>query len=412
MRHSIHVTGIIAAMLLLASCGDDSGPVPETGGSVEISPDGITLLVGLSGQLGAMVTDANGDIVLGSTLSWSIESPSIATIVSDGTVTGEAVGVTQAIVSVGDLADTAIVYVVDQLSLEVEPADTAINVLETATYTVVATNSAGDPVPPPPVTWSSSNTSVATIDGSGVATGKGVGFTDIVATAGLVSSAPAVLQVNASAGQCYGIASAAGFQGNIAYGFKAVDQPTEGGSFVTADDNGSLHATMTQVNNGPFLAAWVGEVSGSSSASVTQKKTDGGTSVSTYTSTSGVMMPQPALGGLPKITLLVDLQQCTYRVVSGASLATLLTDQFGNQVASVDIVATIQFAGAVPQDWRNTGIGRSNGTMGGHSTVWGGLHQEADALMPLGFAVELFNQGDPEPPAGEASGGFHLEYLP
>jgi len=411
VRHSTHWAGIISAMLLLVSCGGDAGPSPTDSGSVKAVPDGITVLVGHSGRFAAVVIDAQGDTVTGSTLSWSTKNPAVATIASDGTVTGQSVGLTQAIVTTGDLADTAAVVVVDQLSLEVLPADTAINVFATATFTVVATNGAGDPVPAPPVAWSSSNTSVANIDESGVATGVGVGFTNIVATYGLISSAPAVLQVNAAGGQCYGIASATGFQGSIAYGFKAVDQTTPAGFQVSADDNGSLHATMTRSTNGPFIAAWVGELSGASSASVTQKLTNGN-EVSTYTSTSGVMMPQPALGGLPKLTLLVDLQQCTYRVVSGASLATLLTDQFGNRIASVDIVATIQFAGAVPQNWQTGGIARGNGTMGGHSTVWGALHPEADALMPLGFATQLFTQSDPEQPAGEASGGFDLQVVP
>ena len=412
MRHWRYGAGIAAVVLLLANCGGDTGPAPEGDGSVAASTDAITLLVGQSGQLSAVAINASGDTVPGVAIAWTTKSPAIATIASDGTVTGQSVGVTEAIAAAGANADTVTVHVIDQLTLEVQPADTAIELLQTATFIVVATDGAGDTVPAPPVTWSSSNTSVATIDASGVATGIGVGFTNIVATAGLVSSDPAVLQVNASASQCYGIASATRFQGSIAYGFKAVNQPTSGGFFVSADDNGNLHATMTQLNNGPFIAAWAGDVSGGSSASVTQKKTDGGTSVATYTSTSGIILPQPPLNLLPKITLLVDLQKCTYRVYSGASLATLLTDEFGNQLSSVDIVATIQFAGAVPQDWRTAGIVRPNGTMGGHSTVWGGLHPEAEALMPLGFAVELFNQADPEPPAGEASGGFQLQVLP
>lgn len=93
-------------------------------------------------------------------------------------------------------------------------------------------------------------------------------------------------------------------------------------------------------------------------------------------------------------------------------MATLLTDEFGNQVNSVDIIAQIQFAGPVPPDRQVDGVGQANGTMGGHSVPWSALNPDAGALMPLGFAVQLFEGSPTEPPAGEASGGFHLTYSP
>jgi hypothetical protein len=399
--------------MILAACSGDTGPAPPSVASVVISPDGLTLTVGGFGQLNAVAVDADQAVVSGVSITWSTANPAIASVAGPGTVTGHAVGQTLAIATAGDKADTVLVVVVDQLVLAVQPADTAINVLETAAFTVVATDGAGDTVPPPPVTWSSSNQSVATIDTAGLATGIGVGFTNIVATAGLISSTPGVLQVNAAVAQCYGIASAAKFEGTVNYGFKVVDHPTAGGGgfFITADDNGHLHAVMTLQSSTPFSALWSAEVDGSSNASVTQKKTDGGSNVSTYTSTSGIILPQP-VNGLPKLSLIVDMQQCTYRVVTGASVATVLTDELGHQTNSVDIISLIQFAGAVPADWRTSGIAHANGTLGGHSVVWSGFHLDADGLMPLGFAVQLFDQTGSEPPVGEASGGFQLTYLP
>lgn len=299
----------------------------------------------------------------------------------------------------------------DELVLTVLPPDTTINVLTTATYTVVATQG-GDTVAAPSVVWTSSDTGIATIDVDGVATGKAAGFTNIRATAGTVASAPALLEVTAGSTTCFGIATANGFAGDVAWGFKAVDQETrDGGFFITADDNGNVHAAMPLQSPGPFLALWSGELNSASSASVTQKRTDGGTNESHYTSTSGVILPQPVIG-MPKLSLIVDLQQCTYRVVTSASVATILTDEFGNQINSVDIIAQIQFAGQVPADWRQNGIGQANGTMGGHSIVWSGFNFNSSGLMPLGFAVQLFEGTDTEPPAGEASGGFHLTYVP
>lgn len=401
--------GAVMIFLLVDCSGDNTSPPPPSVASVTISPDGITIPVLQTGQLDAVARDANHDVIAGATIHWSTLNPTIATINSSGLVSAKAVGQTLAIATAADLADTVDVLVVDQLNLEVLPADTTIGLLETAAYTVIATTGAGDTVPPPPVVWSSSDHSVGTIDTDGVATAIGVGNTNIVATAGLTASPPAILRVSAEAGPCYGIASAAGFHGSIAYGFKTVDLETDGGFFITSDDNGNLQADLTPLLIAPTQASWSGALTASSSAGVTQRKTDGATNISYYNSTTGDILPQPVIG-LPKLTLIVDLQSCGYRVYSGASVATVLIDQFGNHIDAVDIVATIQFAGTVPADWRTAGIAHLNGTLGGHSTAWGGLHLDQNALMPLGFAAELFTATDAS--VGEASGGFLLTYTP
>jgi Bacterial Ig-like domain (group 2) len=397
--------------MALAACGGGTGPTPPGVASVSISPDGITVPVGGSGQLDAVALDAAQTVVSGVVIGWSTTNPVIASVGSHGLVSGHVVGQTLAIAAAGDRADTVLVVVVDNLVLEVVPPDTTIGLFETAGYGVIATDGAGDTVPAPPVTWSSSDHSVATIDTAGLATGIGVGSSDIVATAGTVSSPPAHLHVAATAGPCYGITSAMTFDGTINFGFKVVDQQSfDGGFLITADDNGHLHATMTLQSSTPFSALWTGALDGSSNASVTQKEDDG-TDVSTYTSTSGVILPQP-VNGLPKLSLLVDLQQCTYRVISGTSIATILTDAFGNQTQSVDITALVQFAGVVPVDWRTSGIGHTNGPLGGHSVVWSAFHPDENGLMPLGFDVKLFEGSGGEQAVGEASGGFLLQYVP
>lgn len=399
----------VAIIMMLVDCsGNESGPPQSTAASVVISPDGLTLPVGLFGDLHAVARDSDQAVITGVTFHWSTINSTIATIDANGTVRGRAVGQTLAIATAEELADTVVVLVVDGLTLAVLPADTTIGLLETAPYTVIAIDGAGDTVPPPPVVWSSSDQSVGTIDTDGVASAVGVGNTNIVATAGLIASPPAILRVATETGPCNGIGTATGFEGSIAWGFKAVDLETDGGFLITADDNGNLHAALTVLSITPFLASWSGTLNGASSASATQKKVDG-TNVSTYTSTSGVILPQPVIG-LPKMTLIVDLQQCTYRVYSGASVATLLTDEQGNQTNSVDIIATVQFAGTVPADWRTAGIVHVNGPLGGHSTAYGALHPEENDLMPLGFAAELFTSADAS--VGEASGGFQMTEVP
>lgn len=290
------------------------------------------------------------------------------------------------------------------------PPDTTIPVFGAAAYEAWSVSASGDTLPASSVTWSSSDTAIAAIDSTGLAVGKSPGTTHITVTDGTLTSDPATLRVAAGIGPCYGIATQPTFEGAMAWGYLAIDLPTEGGYLISADDNGSLHATMTQMAPSPFLVAWTGEAGGSASA--TQKKKDeNGNTLETYNSTTGILLPQP-VNGMPGMTLLVDLQQCTWRLVSAASVATVTKDQFGNLINSVDIIAQIQFAGVVPPDWRTAGLGRANGLMPAHSVFWNGTHMNGDALAPLGFAAQLFQGAPDEPAVGQASGGFTVTAAP
>lgn len=293
------------------------------------------------------------------------------------------------------------------LQLHVLPRDTTIPILGTAAYEVVATNATGDTVPAPAVVWTASDSGIAGIAQDGTATGRTAGVTTIKATASSGETGSTSLTVAGGAAQCYGIAAARKFTGSVQWGFKAVDQLGESGFRVTADDNGSVNADMTLTGPGPFISLWDGPLGGTSSASVTQRRSDNGSTLATYTSTSGSILPQPVLG-LPKLSLLVDLQNCSYRVVTSASVATVLTDDLGHVTNSVDIIAQVQFVGAVPSDWRTNGIGRANGTMMANTIPYMGLHPDEDVLAPLGFAPDLFGSS---PAAVQASGGFHLTFV-
>jgi hypothetical protein len=294
-------------------------------------------------------------------------------------------------------------------TLTVLPRDTTIPILGIAQYSVVATNEAGDTIVSPGVVWTSTDSGVAGITQDGVADGRVAGSTKIVATTGNLSDT-ANLIVGAGTSPCFGITTATKFTGSVQWGYKAVNSETDGGFFITADDNGNVNAEMPKQANGPFLYSWSGQLASSSSASVTQKKTDGIGGQSTYTSTTGIMLPQPGTG-LPTLTLIVDVSTCKYTLTTAASVATILTDFFGNQINSVDIVAYVRFAGTVPADWRNSGLGQANGVIMANSVVYSGLHPDEDVLAPLGFVPELFNAPAPGD-VGQASGGFHLDYTP
>lgn len=76
----------------------------------------------------------------------------------------------------------------------VSPASATINVGATQQFTATVTDLHGAPLPSAAVAWTSSNATVATVDGNGLATGAGAGTATITATSG-ASSGSATLTV-------------------------------------------------------------------------------------------------------------------------------------------------------------------------------------------------------------------------
>ncbi len=403
-RFSVRTT---SALLLFAACsggGSSTEPDPQpnpTAALVTIDPRGLTLPVGGRGQLTASVRDAAGNPMSGVAVTWSSRNPPIASV-NAGTVDGNAVGVTQVIASAGSRADTVAVIVVDGFTLEVTPPAASARVGQSVQFTAIARNSAGDVIPTPPVTWSSSSPGTASISNNGLALGARPGTTNITATAGRVTSTPAVLQVIDSnpAGPCDGITNVTAFEGQIEYGFKAVRVRTESGAEISADDNGTLKATMTLRSTGPFLALWHGDITGN--ASVTQEMRFGD-DITTLRG-GGSMVPVPGLGH-PQMSLIVNLQTCRYRLIAVAAISATLTER-GVAQTSNQQVTQMQFENILGA-WR-LGWLRENDSLPAHSIIWGALNLNKDTLMPLGLAVHLFQGSGDEPFVGLASAGYTL----
>ena len=148
---------------------------------VEIVPKTATIGVGQNITLTATVT--NNDASTDSDVSWSSSNPSVAIVSASGVVTGIATGSTT-ITSVSNKVNTRsasiVVTVVAVQSVSVAPG--AATVVVGGSETFLATVSYSDGSTDSDVNWSSSNTSVATISDTGVATGIALGNATITAT--------------------------------------------------------------------------------------------------------------------------------------------------------------------------------------------------------------------------------------
>jgi len=381
------------------SGGGSTGPNPApTGATIGIDPRGMTLPVGGVGQLNARVLDAAGAPVSGVSVSWTSRNSQIASV-AGGTVEGNSIGVATVVATAGSQRDSVTVLVIDNFTLEVTPPAASVQVGQSAQFRAIARDGSGNPIPLPPVAWTSSSPATASISNAGLAMGRAGGISGITATALRVTSPPATLQVTDPNAPCGGITNVPAWDGQIDYGFKVVKAMSDGGFEISADDMGRLTATLTLRSTGPFLALWHGDTKGS--ASITQKKESGNT-VSTL-SGGGSVQPDPLLGPA-QMSLIVNLQNCTYRVITGAVISATLTESYG-AITQVQTVAQIVFAGPLGA-WQTLNLSRLTDAMEAHSFVWAGLNPDKDVLLPQGFVLSLFENSGSEASVGTASGGF------
>jgi uncharacterized protein YjdB len=161
--------------------------------SVTVTPSTDTVAQGATQQLTATVTDSLGRTVT-RTISWTSANSSIASVSGTGLVTGGAsTGVTTISATTAGVTGTNSTTVI-------QTATTGVSVtLSPANDTLIVNSSGGaqaTATTTPPgrtVTWSSSNTSVATINAnSGAIAGVGVGQATITGTSGSASGSAVI----------------------------------------------------------------------------------------------------------------------------------------------------------------------------------------------------------------------------
>ncbi len=188
-----------------ASAGSASGntmvTVAQEVAAVGVSPTSDTVVVGDTLRLASEATDANGHIVHGAEVSWASGDTAIAVVDPSGLVTG---------VSAGDVEITATSEVVGRASLTVAAPAPATVLMEPDTVRFSALADAvrlavevrdqiGRPLTVVAVSWASADTTVASVDSTGLVVAVANGATTVSATAGQVSGG-AVVTVMQSVG--------------------------------------------------------------------------------------------------------------------------------------------------------------------------------------------------------------------
>jgi len=152
--------------------------------SVTVTPSSATVAIGQTVQLTATPKDANGNPLTGRAISWSSSDNNVATVNSSGLVTGVVAGsVTITATSEGQSGTASItVSGVPVATVAVTPPSASVQAGQTQQLTATLKDANGNVLTGRTVTWSSNNTTVASVNGTGLVTAKVAGSATITAT--------------------------------------------------------------------------------------------------------------------------------------------------------------------------------------------------------------------------------------
>jgi uncharacterized protein YjdB len=172
-------------------------PPPAVVVSVTVAIDSATLVVGHTAQAFATARDAAGVAITGRTISWTAVNPGLATISSAGVITGVSAG------TAGFQANVDGIVGGSSLTVRAVPPPAVATVtvaIDSATLLVghvahaaaTARDATGAVLTGLTVTWTSANTSLATVSSTGAVTGVAAGTAAIRASVGGITGSSSV----------------------------------------------------------------------------------------------------------------------------------------------------------------------------------------------------------------------------
>ena len=173
-----------------AGCGGESGGVTppvvdNVVATVEVGAPSGPVIAGQTMQLSAVARNAAGGTVAGKTFTWTSSSDAVATVGAGGMLSGVSPGTVNVTASADGRSGTVAVTVfpVPVASLTLEPGSPQVEVGKSVQLTVTARDAAGNVLARRPVTLTSSNAAVATVNAAMQVQGVSPGTSTITATA-------------------------------------------------------------------------------------------------------------------------------------------------------------------------------------------------------------------------------------
>ena len=199
MRYAALALAACLTLVFLATCGKDSPtkpkppqppptpPPPPVATRIAVTPSPLAFAsLGQIQQLTAVVYDQNGSVITGALVTWSSGDTNVVTVTGQGSVRAVGIGSTQITArSAGASATVPVKVAQVAASIRLSPERLTLGVLgRTATFQATVLDAGRQAIPDAPVTWTSSDESVATVSDEGVVTAVGNGTSTITATSG------------------------------------------------------------------------------------------------------------------------------------------------------------------------------------------------------------------------------------
>jgi uncharacterized protein YjdB len=165
---------------------------PKPVSAVIISPGQTSVTVGQTTQLGAQVTDDQGNVLPNRPISFTSETPAVATVSTSGLVTGVAPGQTTITATSEGKSGTATVTVtpIPVATVEITPSQPNVTVGQTVQLGATPKAANGQVLTGRTLQWSSGAPSVASVSATGLVTGLAQGTAIVfVSVEGVISSA-------------------------------------------------------------------------------------------------------------------------------------------------------------------------------------------------------------------------------
>ena len=158
------------------------------------------LAIGDTLHLAATITDRTGSVLVGAHPTWSSDDPRVATVLGDGSVVARGPGATGVAVIVGGLVAHARVVVAQRvaaISVEAGALDSAVTIAEDARLALhsIARDARGYTIAGIVPRWHIDDTTVATIDSTGLLGGRSQGRSIVTASVGAIAGHAAITVV-------------------------------------------------------------------------------------------------------------------------------------------------------------------------------------------------------------------------
>ena len=171
-------TALVSSVLAALGCSGSSGP----GATLVVTPDSILLNRNSTSQLSVTALDAAGHLITGVAVEFNSDDTLIVTVTNLGLVQShDSVGNTTIRVrGAGAFRDVPVRVIPTPASVAISPADTTIFQYDTARFRAVVLAITGDTIRSLPITWSSTDTTIATVTTSGLARSAGRASTTFI----------------------------------------------------------------------------------------------------------------------------------------------------------------------------------------------------------------------------------------